>query len=114
MMQNRYNKGRFRGHEYGKIPPYLKKLGNKKWRRTPIEETKLLPTELFFETKVQLPTKASKSKERIKVKITFLEFNQVKSTKHVTYKNIKSLKDSIKRNNVINVVDTNKKIQIHK
>lgn len=110
-MQNLYNKGRFRGCEYGKIAPYLKKLGNKRWRRTANKETNLLDSELFFETKVQLPKKTSRSKERIKVKITFLEFNQVKYSRYVTYKNVKSLKDSIKRNNIINVVDitTNKK-----
>lgn len=103
-MQNHYNKGRFRGHEYGKIPPYLKKLGNRKWRRTASKETNILHSELFFETKVQLPKKVFKSKERIKVKITFLEINQVTSSRYVTYKNLKALNDSTKRNNVINVV----------
>ncbi|WP_261509776.1 hypothetical protein [Chryseobacterium paludis] len=33
-MKNIYNKGTFRSYEYGKIGPYLKKYGNKKWRRT--------------------------------------------------------------------------------
>ncbi|MBB4807937.1 putative HNH restriction endonuclease [Chryseobacterium defluvii] len=33
-MKNTYNKGTFRCYERGKIPPYLKKYGNKKYRRT--------------------------------------------------------------------------------
>ncbi|GAB0155669.1 hypothetical protein CHRYSEOSP005_09310 [Chryseobacterium sp. Alg-005] len=33
-MNNLYNKGPFRNHEYGKITPYQKKYGNRKWRRT--------------------------------------------------------------------------------
>lgn len=103
-MQNLYNKGRFRGHEYGKIPPYLKKLGNRKWRRTASKETNILHFELFFETKVQLPKKVFKSKESIKVKITFLGYNETKTARYITYKNRKALHDSIKRNTIINVV----------
>lgn len=49
-MKNLYNKGPFRSHEYGKIPPYLKKFGNKKWRRTEKSaiEDQLRETTLFF------------------------------------------------------------------
>lgn len=102
-MQNHYNKGRFRGHEYGKIPPYLKKLGNRKWRQT-AKEINISHSELFFETNVQLPKKRFKSIERIKVKITFLGYNETKTSRYITYKNRKALQDSIKRNNIINVV----------
>jgi len=33
-MKNLYNKGSFRSYEWGKFGVYLKKYGNKKWRRT--------------------------------------------------------------------------------
>lgn len=39
-MKNLYNKGIFRSYEWEKIPPYLKKYGNKKWRRTEKSEIK--------------------------------------------------------------------------
>lgn len=49
-MKNIYNKGTFRSFEYGKIGPYLKKRGNKKWRRTgKLEiENQLSETMKFF------------------------------------------------------------------
>lgn len=95
-MKNLYNKGRFRNYEYGKIPPYLKRIGNKKWKRTANTETIALNTKVFFETNVQMPQKAFKPKERIKVKITFLGYNETKTSRYVTYKNRRALHDSIK------------------
>jgi hypothetical protein len=49
-MKNLYNKGPFRSYEWGKITPYLKKYGNKKWRRTQksVIEDQLNETATFF------------------------------------------------------------------
>lgn len=101
-MKNLYNKGRFRGYEYGKIPPYMKKIGNRKWRSTVQKE---LENELSTDsmTKVQLLQKKSKKKLRIKVKITLLDQGK-KYSRYCTYPSEKQLRDSSKRNNVINVV----------
>lgn len=104
-MKNLYNKGKFRGFEYGKIPPYLKTLGNKRWRRTaPMELRSLESEEASLPTNIQLPQKNSKTKARIKVKITFLEYNQKKTSRYLTYKSVKALQDSMKKNTVMQVV----------
>lgn len=40
-MKNLYNKGQFRSREYAKhIRPFLKRKGNKRWRRPRITEVK--------------------------------------------------------------------------
>ncbi|HAY3563946.1 TPA: hypothetical protein JRW62_002979 [Elizabethkingia meningoseptica] len=40
-MKNLYNKGRFRSREYAKhLRPFLKRKGNKRWRRTRMTEVK--------------------------------------------------------------------------
>jgi len=46
-MKNVYNKGTFRSYEWGKIPPYLKKYGNKKWRRAENSEIEDQLSETF-------------------------------------------------------------------
>ncbi|QYS87622.1 hypothetical protein JJC03_07375 [Flavobacterium oreochromis] len=45
--RNLYNKGTYRSYEYGKIPPYMKKLGNRKWRSNTQKE---LEKELSLKT----------------------------------------------------------------
>ncbi|MCA6068670.1 hypothetical protein JI747_015995 [Chryseobacterium sp. RG1] len=51
-----YNKGPFRSYEWGKIPPYLKKYGNKKWRRTEKAtiEDQLNETIKFFKSRKKI------------------------------------------------------------
>ncbi len=39
-MKNLYNKGRYRSHEYGKIPSDLRKRGNRLWRITAPQDIK--------------------------------------------------------------------------
>ncbi|MFK7079415.1 hypothetical protein V3470_13290 [Flavobacterium oreochromis] len=70
--RNLYNKGTYRSYEYGKIPPYMKKLGNRKWRSNTQKE---LEKELSLKTVacVHLQKKKSKRNQRTNVKITLLD-----------------------------------------
>lgn len=41
LVKNLYNKGRFRSREYTKhLRPFLKRIGNKRWRKTRLREIK--------------------------------------------------------------------------
>lgn len=102
-MKNNYNKGPFRAHEYGKIPPYLKKYGNKKWRRTATSE---IDDQLTEWTKFRKSRK--KKRKRIWVKITI----EIRGKKHSDYRKFateKSFKDSIKRAHIISYYTINNK-----
>ncbi|MCX8524236.1 hypothetical protein OF897_09975 [Chryseobacterium formosus] len=105
-MKNIYNKGTFRSFEYGKIGPYLKKHGNKKWRRTEkLEiEDQLSETIKFFKQR-------RKRRKLIWVKITSESYG----TTHSDYRSFyseKAFKDSINRAHIARyflINKTNKK-----
>lgn len=86
-MKNLYNKGPFRMYEYGKIPTYLKKYGNKKWRRTEKFEIQQQLSEL-----VKFRKKRRKKQVLIYVKITKRIFN----SQHSDYKKIYVRKNHFK------------------
>lgn len=94
-MKNLYNKGTFRSYEWGKIPPYLKKYGNKKWRRTAKSEI-----EDYLNEKVKF-RKARKQKQKmIWVKIT-KEVNGTKYSDFRKYAKEKSFKSATTSPHVI-------------
>lgn len=105
-MRNIYNKGTFRSFEYGKIGPYLKKHGNKKWRSTEKSEieNQLSETIKFFKQR-------RKKRKLIWVKIT----KEIYGKTHSDYRSFyseKAFKDSINRANVTRyflIHKTNKK-----
>lgn len=90
-MKNIYNKSSFRAGEYGKIPQYLQKYGNKKWRRTEkLEiENQLSETIKFFKQR-------NKKRKLIWVKITS-EINGRVSSDYRSFYSEKSFKNSISR-----------------
>lgn len=94
-MKNIYNKGTFRGHEYGKISPFQKRTGNKKWRRT-------IPSEIEDQLTEWIKLRKSRKKKRkhIGVKIT-REINGVKRSDYRKYATESSFRDAIKRAHVI-------------
>ncbi|UFH33417.1 hypothetical protein LNP04_06840 [Chryseobacterium sp. C-71] len=105
-MKNIYNKGTFRSFEYGKIGPYLKKHGNKKWRRTEKSEieNQLSETIKFFKQR-------RKNRKLIWVKIT-REINGRTDSDYRSFNSEKSFKDSINRAHVTRyflINKTNKK-----
>lgn len=105
-MKNIYNKGTFRSVEYGKIGPYLKKHGNKKWRRTEKSEiqNQLDETIKFFKQR-------KKRRKLIWAKIT-REINGRTDSDYKSFNSENSFKDSINRAHVTRyflINKTNKK-----
>lgn len=93
-MKNIYNKGPYRIYEYGKISPYLKKYGNKKWRRTEKSaiEDQLSETIKFFKQRKQ-------RRKLIWAKIT-REINGRTDSEYRSFYSEKSFKSSISRAHV--------------
>lgn len=93
-MKNLYNKGTFRSYEWGKIPPYLKKYGNKKWRRTEKSaiEDQLNETPKFFKQR-------KKQRKLIWAKIT-REINGRTNSDYRSFCSEKSFKSCINRAHV--------------
>jgi hypothetical protein len=102
-MKNIYNKGAFRSYEWGKIPPYLKKYGNKKWRRTEKSEieNQLSETIKFFKQR-------KKKRKLIWVKIT-REINGRTDSDYRSYYSEKSFKSSINRAHITRYLITKEK-----
>jgi hypothetical protein len=89
-----YHKGRFRSGEWAKhLRPFLKRLGNKKFRKTAVnlEEYDLV---MFRKAKKKL-------KKRIRVKITISLFGDKKYSYYKNYRTMKDLNNAVKRPNVI-------------
>lgn len=102
-MKNLYNKGTFRSYEWGKIPPYLKKYGNKKWRRT---EKSAVQDQLIEEVKFWKTRK--KRQKLIWIKIT-KEIDGKKYSDFRKYATEKSFKNAINRAYVIKYFKLNNK-----
>lgn len=105
-MKNTYNKGTFRSFEYGKIGPYLKKHGNKKWRRTEKSEieNQLSETIKFFKQR-------RKRRKIIWAKITKEAYGKTHSDYRSFYSE-KAFKSSINRAHITRyflINKTNKK-----
>jgi hypothetical protein len=90
-MRNIYNKSSFRAGEYDKIPQYLQKYGNKKWRRTEKSEIEeqLSETIKFFKQR-------KKKRKLIWVKIT-REMNGRTDSDYRGFYSEKSFKSCINR-----------------
>jgi len=90
-----YHKGKYRGGEWGKhIRPYLKRLGNKRFRKaaTLLEENEL---RLFSRHKKK------KGRKTIKVKITFHSLSRKSYSYYRSYRNMKDLRNAVNRPNVL-------------
>lgn len=106
-MKNTYNKGKYRNFEYAKhLRPFLKRVGNKKWRSG---ENLVIKEEISLEQTeengfVGKSKKKSDSSSAIKVKITCKGFNDVTFSRYKKYKTERALNDSSKRNSVLRIV----------
>lgn len=90
-----YHKGRYRAGEWIKhLRPYLKRLGNKRFRKVAVT----IDTEEF---KSHSKTTKRKSRKRIKAKITIKFYGDRKYSYYKSYRTMKDLENSVKRPNVI-------------
>lgn len=90
-MKNLYNKEPFRSYEWGKIGVYLKKYGNKKWRRTEKSEI-----ENQLKETIKIFKQRKKRRKLIWAKIT----KEIYGRTHSDYRSFyseKAFRDSIKR-----------------
>jgi hypothetical protein len=116
-MKNTYNKGRYRNGEWAKhLRPFLKKLGNRKWRlegRLQAKSVVFLNDEpsLEIEQEAEKVSKRlpRKQKKKIKVKITTTEFKEHVKTTVRKYHSSKAVKSAIARNNVVRYYIYNEK-----
>lgn len=94
-MKNIYNKGRYRFGEYGHLRPYLKRQGNKLWRRTVDQAIEDQLTDCYKKLK------SKKTPKIIKVKITQKSFNDSTISYTQKYRTLKDVKNAINRNTVV-------------
>ena len=98
-MTNIYNKGRYRSGEWAKhLRPFLKTIGNRRWRRT-ASNIKNLDLVLDNET-IDLKTR-SKSKKTIEVKFRLKSIGDKTYSYRAKYRNMRAANDAMKRLNVI-------------
>jgi hypothetical protein len=103
-MRNVYNKGKFRNGEYAKhLRPFLKKVGNKKWRQFAKEEISDELTENYDESipELQYKCRLPRKRKTIKLKITKDLGHHGLSSVYRSYSSERAVSDSLKRNNII-------------
>lgn len=96
-MRNLYNKGEYRTERCKHIGPYLKTLGNKKWRKTAKQYQ--LQNELI-DLSTPLKKRRTKSFKVFRVLIK-TKSRFCKRTVRTKYLTLRSAIDSIKRTNII-------------
>jgi hypothetical protein len=97
-MTNLYNKGKYRGGEWAKhLRPFLKTVGNRRWRRT-ANGLKALPMEETEEIRLKIKTR---SKKTIEVKFKLKEWGNKTHSYKKKYRSLRAAKDAIKRSGVI-------------
>ena len=90
-----YHKGKYRSGEWAKhLRPYLKRVGNKRWRKDGKEIE-------LNETNDLNPRKKYSTKRHIKVKITKKFYGDLKWTTVSKYRTLRDAKNAMKQANVI-------------
>lgn len=99
-MTNIYNKGRYRSGEWAKhLRPFLKTVSNRRWRRTTNDLNKI---DLDQSGITPIKTKSNKrNHKRIAVKFKMKSIGDYTYSYKSKYKTLRSAKDAIERNNVI-------------
>lgn len=89
-----YHKGRFRGGEWCKhLRPYLKRTGNKRWRKTGIQ--------LTDSDEPVLCRKKQRVKKNLTVRITTINHCGRKSTRTEKYRTMRDAENAMKRPHVL-------------
>jgi hypothetical protein len=98
-MKQIYHKGKYRSGEWCKhLKPFLKRVGNKRWRK----EGRVELMDIDNEAALSVPGQKHKKKaKRIKVKFTMESIGGFKSSYYAFYATMKQAEDAIRRNEVI-------------
>jgi hypothetical protein len=98
-MTNIYNKGRYRNGEWAKhLRPYLKKMGNHRWRRT---ARGLENIDFDGSDRDIVQTKREKDIKSIQVKFKMRSIGDWTYSYTAKYRSIRSAKDAMNRRHVI-------------
>ena len=90
-----YHKGKYRSGEWAKhLRPYLKRVGNKRWRKDGKDIE-------LFETNVLKQPKKYSLKKHIKVKITKQTHGGLKSTTISKYRTLRDANNAMNQGNII-------------
>jgi hypothetical protein len=100
-MTNIYNKGKYRSGEWAKhLRPFLKRQGNKRWRLS-AQNLKNIDYERL-EILPPINNSKIKPKKEIEVKFKLKSFGDRTISYSAKYRSLRSAKDAMKRNRVIN------------
>ncbi len=100
-----YHKGKFRSGEWAKhLRPYLKRLGNKRFRKTS-------PTMEYDEFERFAKAKKKQKRKRIRAKITSRFYGDNKISYYKSYRTMKDLDNAVKRPNVITYTILNNSVE---
>ena len=99
-MKNIYNKGKYRDGEWAKhLRPYLKRIGNKRWRRTSstiaVNEYDAAISEIIS------PRTKKRIRKLIEVKFRIRSIGDRTYSYKQKYHSLRSAKDAMKRGNVV-------------
>lgn len=101
-MKQIYHKGKYRSGEWCKhLKPFLKRVGNKRWRKDGRME--LLDSDEDLRLSVS-GNKQKKESKKIKVKFTMQSAGGFKSSYYAFYPSLKQAEDAIQRNSVIRAI----------
>lgn len=111
-MQHIYHKGKYRSGEWCKhLRPFLKQVGNKRWRKDgAIEIEDTLRGDEYERSNMQI--RNPKRKKLIKVKYTLESAGGFKYSYTKTYKTMKQATDALNRNAIIRATVFEKKGKI--
>lgn len=110
-MEHIYHKGKYRSGEWCKhLRPYLKRKGNKAWRR---DASLQIAQELEQIDPGVPPLNKKKQRPVIHAKITIRERNFVYS-RYKSYRSVKAFEDAIRRNSVERIFIYERNLSIEK
>lgn len=92
-----YHKGKFRCGEWSKhLRPYLKRQGNKRFRKSALE--------FFDEELLMIPRRGKSNEKKIRVKITREHPTGWKSSSISKYRTLRDVENAMKANHVIRAI----------
>ena len=110
-MTNIYNKGKYRSGEWAKhLRPYLKMIGNRKWRRT-ANRLKNIDLESCENEIINFKSSGKSKEKTIEVKFRLKSIGEKTYSYRAKYRNMRAVYDAMNRNNVIDAKIIEGKVQ---
>ncbi|WP_118974177.1 hypothetical protein [Taibaiella koreensis] len=110
-MEHIYHKGKYKGERWKHLRPYLKRVGNKAWRRDAVLQ---IAEELDWDKLAVAPKRKRKRKPKIRLKITMCSARGFRHSYYRSYSSEKAAEDAMRRNTVERVFIFERNILIEK